>query len=347
MDLSLLQSGTSKSARYNNARIKLTFLLSYATTNIEKTSKDTLSVTRDVHKELQVYQQAAVEVMERTATEVQKNADLTEEMRDLMESFLLTMKSSVISGKSLTLNPNTDKNLAGEIIKPALNDGQDSKEEENVEHPIDPSALQDVHSSVIDERSKTLPVGRNVASKAPDLTSSSPTVSSKIDTDDPTPSLVTTLEPKSKSDDRSERIAETSSKIENLELTRRSDDDNKAQKRKVNPTLELAVEAEDELDLSKALRTAAWNGNVEMLDTLLEIGANIDSFDKFDGTALRMAASAGRVEAVEVLLQRGANPNLGKGKMNSYIWMRESMKLTLFRMVISNFCSSLDHKFRS
>ena len=55
---------------------------------------------------------------------------------------------------------------------------------------------------------------------------------------------------------------------------------------------------------------AGWGGHVEMIEFLLSRGADIETADKFGGTALSRAAQNSHLAAVELLLSRGANPNV-------------------------------------
>jgi ankyrin repeat protein len=67
--------------------------------------------------------------------------------------------------------------------------------------------------------------------------------------------------------------------------------------------------------MAAALRTAASNGDLEMIETLLDVGTNINSYDEQEGTALSKAALSGHHSAVQSLLQKGADPNTGSGRI--------------------------------
>ena len=54
---------------------------------------------------------------------------------------------------------------------------------------------------------------------------------------------------------------------------------------------------------------AGWRGDVQMIEFFLARGADIETADKFGGTASR-AAQNGHSAAVEYLLAHGANPNV-------------------------------------
>ena len=56
--------------------------------------------------------------------------------------------------------------------------------------------------------------------------------------------------------------------------------------------------------------SAAWTGQREIIEYLLTAGVDIDSKDKFDGTALTRAAQNGHIEVVRMLLDAGADPNV-------------------------------------
>src|SRR5581483_10574059 len=60
-----------------------------------------------------------------------------------------------------------------------------------------------------------------------------------------------------------------------------------------------------------ALHDAALGGNVEVINLLLDRGADVDAVDRESGaTPLMEAASLARAAAVGTLLERGANPRL-------------------------------------
>jgi hypothetical protein len=71
----------------------------------------------------------------------------------------------------------------------------------------------------------------------------------------------------------------------------------------------------DDPEMAAALRTAASNGDLEMIETLLDVGTNINSYDEQEGTALSKAAFWGHLSAVQTLLRKGADPNTGRGRI--------------------------------
>ncbi len=58
--------------------------------------------------------------------------------------------------------------------------------------------------------------------------------------------------------------------------------------------------------MKQALERAAIDGDVQVLEALLDAGADIDSLDRYGQTALMLAAVNGRAEAVDCLIRRGA-----------------------------------------
>lgn len=58
------------------------------------------------------------------------------------------------------------------------------------------------------------------------------------------------------------------------------------------------------------LERAATAGDVLVLETLLQAGADVDAKDRYGQTALMLAAHGGHLVAVEALLRRGANPDV-------------------------------------
>jgi ankyrin repeat protein len=67
-------------------------------------------------------------------------------------------------------------------------------------------------------------------------------------------------------------------------------------------------------DGNTALKSAALEGNAEVVKLLLEKGADINSTTQHGNTALRSAAFEGNVDVVKILLERGADAN-GTGQV--------------------------------
>src|SRR5262249_27403867 len=59
------------------------------------------------------------------------------------------------------------------------------------------------------------------------------------------------------------------------------------------------------------------SGCDEVVELLVDLGANIDSRDRGGMTALNWAASNGDAQLVALLLRRGAKPNVGAGDKRS------------------------------
>lgn len=70
-----------------------------------------------------------------------------------------------------------------------------------------------------------------------------------------------------------------------------------------------------------ALHTAAEQGAVDMLDTLLEAGLGINTKDKDGNTPLLLAAKAGQVEMMKKLIDAGANPNMRNNDIQSPLYV--------------------------
>jgi ankyrin repeat protein len=58
-----------------------------------------------------------------------------------------------------------------------------------------------------------------------------------------------------------------------------------------------------------ALHMAARRGNVEVIDALLDEGADIEARDSVGDTPLRRAVNCNKVDAAKLLLARGADPH--------------------------------------
>jgi hypothetical protein len=271
--------------------------------------------------------------MEKTATEVQKSVDLTEEVRAMMERFLLTVKSSTISDNIITTKSSTEwidetreqSKPSNEKFSTSISSHQEStKRHGEKDLHITTASHQDINLATGNEGSIEPSPEGNLTSIHPN--SQNVTKGTNIQTNDPTSSHIQNVQTHSKAKENRTATTEALLKVTSSDDSVASGFSKHTVADQPYGMLEVAMETADDPNISQALRTAAWNGNLEMLDTLLEIGANINSFDKMDGTALRMATRLGRIEAVEFLLRRGANPNLGKGKLS--IWLRVNVKLT-------------------
>ena len=70
-------------------------------------------------------------------------------------------------------------------------------------------------------------------------------------------------------------------------------------------------------EIGTPLQTAAFNGDVKRVRTLLDTGTSVDEMSKPSRlTPLAMAIFAGRVEVVRLLLERGADTN-GSGVVDA------------------------------
>jgi cytochrome c2 len=65
----------------------------------------------------------------------------------------------------------------------------------------------------------------------------------------------------------------------------------------------------NEPNIMPPLQIAAFNGHVEVLELLIERGADLDATSTMFGTALHAAAKRGYAEAIEVMIKAGADPN--------------------------------------
>lgn len=61
-------------------------------------------------------------------------------------------------------------------------------------------------------------------------------------------------------------------------------------------------------DLTKALREFAKDGKTASVKTLLKVGVDVESRDRWGWTALHLACSKGRVACVQLLLEAGSDP---------------------------------------
>ena len=65
----------------------------------------------------------------------------------------------------------------------------------------------------------------------------------------------------------------------------------------------------NEPNIMPPLQIAAFNGHVEVLELLIERGADLDATSTMFGTALHAAAKRGYAEAIEVMIEAGGDPN--------------------------------------
>lgn len=70
------------------------------------------------------------------------------------------------------------------------------------------------------------------------------------------------------------------------------------------------IDAKDDLDGETALFQAVKNGHKEVVEMLINAGADIDKQDTYGNTALLQAAYKGYKEIVELLLEKGADVNI-------------------------------------
>lgn len=64
---------------------------------------------------------------------------------------------------------------------------------------------------------------------------------------------------------------------------------------------------------STMLHIAAWNGELDDVQALIESGANVNAVGDEGFTPLHSAAIKGRVEAIKLLLKSGADPRMTNG----------------------------------
>ncbi|KAG6867837.1 hypothetical protein C0993_010471, partial [Termitomyces sp. T159_Od127] len=99
---------------------------------------------------------------------------------------------------------------------------------------------------------------------------------------------------------------------------------------------------------TNALKYAAWSGRTEMIELLLEKGAEIDEIPRPEysldlmypdtglGTALHQAVMAGQLEAVQLLLARGADPRVRNlvGKTALDLAREENHSMIVYAMTL-------------
>lgn len=68
------------------------------------------------------------------------------------------------------------------------------------------------------------------------------------------------------------------------------------------------------------LHSAAFKGKVDVIELLLERGADINALDKHSTTPLSYAVDSDKLKAVEYLVSRGADVNLGAERRKPLLW---------------------------
>ncbi|KAH8828872.1 hypothetical protein DL96DRAFT_1814185 [Flagelloscypha sp. PMI_526] len=71
------------------------------------------------------------------------------------------------------------------------------------------------------------------------------------------------------------------------------------------------------IDLGSALRAAAWTGSLNIVELLVEKGAEVNMQGRLHGSALQAAARRGALNIVEFLVQNGAAVNMQGGECGS------------------------------
>jgi uncharacterized protein len=83
--------------------------------------------------------------------------------------------------------------------------------------------------------------------------------------------------------------------------------------------METGIDASDGDSRTALIHAAAYN-NINLLEWLVEQGANLDQQDRIGFTALHFAGQNMLVEIARFLLEKGANPNVQDNHGNSPLW---------------------------
>ena len=106
----------------------------------------------------------------------------------------------------------------------------------------------------------------------------------------------------------------------------------------VEKVIQLVCEENQEVNDSgdigiRPLAVAAAVGNLEMVQTLIDLGAEIDAQDEHCRTALYYAVARKNIKAAHLLLKHGANPSRFVDLLNN------SVRKPKTRSVVKNLCS--------
>ena len=93
----------------------------------------------------------------------------------------------------------------------------------------------------------------------------------------------------------------------------------------------------DEGEFRTALMMASHHGHAEIVQLLLKHGADVNAEDDYNATSLTRAAEEGHLEIVHLLLEYGANPNVReeRGKIASEL-AEESKHFEVAEFIRSN-----------
>ena len=79
----------------------------------------------------------------------------------------------------------------------------------------------------------------------------------------------------------------------------------------------------DEGEFRTALMMASRHGHAEIVRLLLKHGADVNAEDDYNATALTNAADFGHLEVVRLLLEHGANPNVREERDKTAVELAE------------------------
>ena len=275
----------------------------YTTTELHGMATGTQDTTKAIRDELDIYKHVSVRMMEQTSAKVQKNADITEELRLVLEKFLNTAQASVVEQTTFVSQP---------VVS-----NDDGKTQERV---ADSGASAPTSTAERDQEAKckaneTKAVHAAEQSTAVDEVQISPTQDEIHHSND--------NNGHSKYDAEHDRFTSPpSAPVEKVVQEKKSTRPKCSTAS--NPPLPLEQSSatptmsnpeKQDTELLNAVRVAARNNNVEMLGLLLDMGVDVNAVDpsESEGTALQVACF-GSFEAVRYLLQRNADPNIGKGQ---------------------------------
>ena len=275
----------------------------YTTTELHGMATGTQDTTKAIRDELDIYKDVSVRMMEQTSAKVQKNADITEELRLVLEKFLNTAQASVVEQTTFVSQPvvskdegKTQERVADSGASAPTSTAEGTQQAKCEALGNETKAVHAAEQSTAVDEVQVSPMQDEIHHSNNNNGPSNFDAEHGRFTSPPSAPVEKVAQEKKSSRPKCSTALNPPLPLEQSSAT---------------PTMSSA-ETQD-TELLNAVRVAARKNNVEMLGLLLDMGVDVNAVDPSEGTALQQACF-GSFQAVRYLLQRNADPNIGKGQ---------------------------------